>query len=81
MVSVVKSKNENPRDVKVRIICIMGHPQTSSQRGREGDLQKLMKGDENRHLILGRADVVYDLPKNLQKPTKFVTKEQAQCFC
>jgi hypothetical protein len=26
-----------------------------------------MKGDENRYLVLGKADVVYDLPKNLQK--------------
>ena len=26
-----------------------------------------MKGDENRYLVLGKADVDYDLPKNLQK--------------
>jgi hypothetical protein len=34
-----------------------------------------MKGDENRYLVLGKADVVYDLPKNLQKPMKICTKE------
>ena len=32
-----------------------------------------MKGDENRYLVLGKANVVYNLPKNLQKPTKICT--------
>ena len=30
-----------------------------------GPPQEPMKGDENRYLILGKADMVYDLPKNL----------------
>ena len=42
-------------------------------RGGGGTPQKPMKGDENRYLVLGKVDVVYDLPKNLQKPMKICT--------
>ena len=45
----------------------------SSEGEGGGPPQKPMKGDENRYLILGKADVVYDLPKNLQNPMKICT--------
>jgi hypothetical protein len=37
----------------------------SSEGEGGGTPKKPMKGDENRYLIWGKADVVYDLPKNL----------------
>ena len=38
-----------------------------SSEGEEGGTpQTPMKGDENRYLFLGKADIVYDLPKILR---------------
>ena len=37
----------------------------SSEGEGGGTTQKPMKGDENRYLVSGKADVVYELSKNL----------------
>ena len=40
-------------------IIIRGHP----HRRKEGGPSEPMKGDENRYLVLGKADVICDVPK------------------
>ena len=39
----------------------------SSEGEGRGTPQKPMKGDENRYLVLGKADVVYKLPKTVKR--------------
>jgi hypothetical protein len=50
----------------------------SSEGEGEETPQKPMKGDENRYLVLGKADIVYDLPKNLQKPMEICNLFEAK---
>ena len=43
-------------------IIIRGHP----HRRREGGPSEPMKGDENRYLVLGIADVIFEVPKSFE---------------
>jgi hypothetical protein len=45
----------------------------SSEGEGGGTSQKPMKGDENRYLVLGKADVVFDIPKGRRK-CQFLSK-------